>query len=62
MKQDRFTALKERTSGYIRQYDPAFVTEYMGRRCPLEAERVIAQADRLMEQTFTCLLYTSRCV
>lgn len=53
MKQDRFTALKERTSGYIRQYDPAFVTEYMGRRCPLEAERVIAQADRLMEQTFT---------
>lgn len=53
MKQDRFTALKERTRGYMQQYDPAFVTEYMRRQCPLEAGQVIAQADRLMGQTFT---------
>ena len=53
MKQDRFTALKERTRRYMQQYDPAFVTEYMRRQCPLEAGQVIAQADRLMGQTFT---------
>lgn len=53
MKQDRFTALKERTRGYMQQYDPAFVTDYMRRQCPLEAGQVIAQADRLMGQTFT---------
>ena len=45
MKQDRFTALKERTRRYMQQYDPAFVTEYMRRQCPLEAGQVIAQAD-----------------
>lgn len=52
MEKDRFGDLKERARAYIKEYDPAFVTEYMRTRCPREAEAVVAQADRLLEQTF----------
>ena len=52
MKQDRFMALAERTRAYIKQYDPAFVTEYMVAHCLDEGERIVEQAELLMDQTF----------
>lgn len=52
MEQDRFKNLKERARGYIKEYDPAFVTNYMRTQCPKESQTVVIQADRLLEQTF----------
>lgn len=52
MVKDRFNDLKERAQAYSASYDPAFVTEYMKTHCPGEADALLAQAGRLMEQTF----------
>ena len=68
MHDGRYVHVRERAEAYAAWYEKERVSAHITENCRQEAERILAQADRLMAHTFSfedrwdCLLYTSRCV